>query len=169
MKRRFQSLPLAVALSLLAATGAAAATATATLAGPDGTTMGTVMVEDTGSGQALVTVTLEGVPTGAHAIHIHESGDCSAEGFTSAGGHWTGGHDHGVMAEAGPHAGDLPNIEVPESGMAKVAHFKPDVTVEAMLDEDGASFIVHAGADDYESQPSGDAGGRIACGVFEAE
>ncbi|WP_108261356.1 superoxide dismutase family protein [Mangrovicoccus ximenensis] len=152
----------------LAAAPVLAATATATLEGTDGSPMGTVTVEDTASGMAHVTVELENVPEGVHGIHIHETGDCSADDFTSAGGHLSGDADHGIMAGNGPHPGDLPNAHVPESGMLTVEVFQPDFAVEDMLmDEDGAAFIIHSGADDYESQPSGDAGSRIACGVFE--
>ncbi|MBE9635832.1 superoxide dismutase family protein [Salipiger mangrovisoli] len=161
---------LATALLGLAAAPALAATATAQLSGTDGSDIGSVTVTDTPSGMAHVTAKLQGLPEGAHGIHIHETGDCSASDFTSAGGHLAGDAEHGVMAENGPHPGDLPNAHVAPDGALEVEAFLPDLDVaEMLLDEDGSAFIVHSGPDDYESQPSGDAGSRLACGVFEAQ
>ncbi|ANT59106.1 superoxide dismutase [Salipiger sp. CCB-MM3] len=161
---------LATALVTLAAAPVAAATATAQLSGTDGSAIGTVTVTDTPSGMAHATVELQGLPEGVHGIHIHETGDCSASDFTSAGGHLAGDAEHGVMVEGGPHPGDLPNAHVPADGAVTVEAFLPDFDVESlMMDDDGSAFIVHAGPDDYESQPSGDAGSRLACGVFEAD
>ena len=163
-------LPLIAALSVLPAGAFAAAHAdmtpmTAAISGPDGAA-GTVTVTPTESGAALVQIDLSGLPAGQHAIHVHETGDCSAAEFTSAGGHLADGHDHGVMAANGPHPGDIPNITVSEDGTAKMEFFNAMLTPELMNDEDGSAFIVHAGTDDYASQPSGAAGDRIACGVF---
>lgn len=164
-----KTIALATTLFGLAAAPAMAATVTARLAGTDGSDIGTVTVTDTPSGMAHATVELQGLPEGAHGIHIHETGDCSASDFTSAGGHLAGDAAHGVMAEDGPHPGDLPNAHVPASGALTVEAFLPEFSVEElMMDDDGSAFIVHAGPDDYESQPSGDAGSRLACGVFEA-
>lgn len=163
---------LIAALSALPATAFAAAHAemtpmTANVSGPDGTSHGTVTVTPTESGQALVRIDLSGLPAGDHAIHVHETGDCSAADFTSAGGHLADGHDHGVMAANGPHPGDIPNVTVAEDGTATMEFFNAMLTPDLMMDDDGAAFIVHAGTDDYSSQPAGDAGDRIACGVFE--
>lgn len=133
----------------------------------DGSSLGDVRVEETASGQVLVSIALEGLPAGPHGVHIHEIGDCSAEDFSSAEGHLAGGAEHGVMVEGGPHPGDLPNISVGEDGTATFDVFKADLTFDLMDDADGAAFIVHDGPDDYVSQPSGDAGDRIACGTFE--
>ncbi len=154
----------------LAAGGAAAeahsAAMTAQVSGPDGIA-GTVDLTPTASGTMIVAVDLTAVPSGTRGIHIHETGDCSADDFSSAGGHLAGDADHGVLVEDGPHPGDLPNAEVGADGALKVTHFNADLTEDMINDDDGAAFIVHSGADDYESQPSGDAGSRIACGVFE--
>ena len=163
---------LIAALAALPAGAFAAAHAemtpmTASLAGPDGTAHGTVTVTPTESGTARVQIDLTGVPAGEHAIHVHETGDCSAADFTSAGGHLADGHDHGVMSANGPHPGDLPNITVAEDGTASMEFFNAMLTPDLMADEDGSAFIIHAGTDDYASQPAGDAGDRIACGVFE--
>lgn len=165
-----KTIALAATLLGLAATQASAATMTAQLAGTDGSDIGTVTVTDTPSGMAHATVELQGLPEGVHGIHIHETGDCSAGDFTSAGGHLAAASDHGVMVDGGPHPGDLPNAHVPADGAVTVEAFLPAFSVEElMMDDDGSAFIVHAGPDDYESQPSGDAGSRLACGVFEAE
>lgn len=165
-----KTIALATTLLGFAAAPAMAATVTANLTGTDGSEIGTVTVTDTPSGMAHATVELQGLPEGVHGIHIHETGDCSASDFTSAGGHLAAGAEHGVMVEGGPHPGDLPNAHVPADGAVTVEAFLPAVSVEElMMDDDGSAFIVHAGADDYESQPSGDAGSRLACGVFEGK
>lgn len=140
---------------------------TAEVSGADNDISGSVDIQPTASGVMMVTIDLSGVPAGEHGVHIHETGDCSAADFKSAGGHLAGDAKHGVMVEGGPHPGDLPNATVGEDGMLKVSHFNERLTAEQLSDEDGAAFIVHSGADDYESQPSGAAGSRIACGVFE--
>lgn len=134
----------------------------------DGNQVGTVTINETLSGTPLVIVALSGLPTGAHGIHLHQTGDCSADDFTSAGGHIAGDAEHGVFAQNGPHPGDLPNGVVDDAGNLNVEYFQPDLEIENhIFDDDGSAFVVHAGADDYMSQPAGDSGDRIACGVFE--
>lgn len=155
-----------IAIVALGASAAVADTTEATVKDTTGEELGTVSVADTASGKAHILISLTGLPEGVHGVHIHETGDCSAEDFTSAGGHLAGGKDHGVMAENGPHTGDLPNVSVQTPGTVQVEYFSGDLTVADMMDEDGAAFVVHAGSDDYESQPSGEAGDRIACGEF---
>jgi Cu-Zn family superoxide dismutase len=141
--------------------------ATADVSGGDGAISGTVMLYDAPEG-ALAKVELSGVPEGVHGIHLHETGDCSASDFTSAGGHIAGDREHGFLVEGGPHPGDMPNVTVGSDGGLTVDAFLPHLDLDGMIgDEDGAAFILHAGADDYTSQPSGDAGSRLACGVFE--
>lgn len=136
----------------------------------DGTSHGTVTVQPTASGVSVVTLELENLPQGVVAVHLHETGACEGPDFKSAGGHLAmDGENHGVMAEGGPHVGDLPNLHVAEGGTAMVEHFVADLTPEVLDDEDGTGFIIHAKADDYESQPAGDAGDRIACGVLTRE
>nr|WP_207208102.1 superoxide dismutase family protein [Salipiger sp. IMCC34102] len=127
---------------------------------------GSVTVTEETSGVFVVTVDLEGVPEGVHGIHLHETGDCSADDYSSAGGHLADGREHGVKVEGGPHPGDLPNATVGADGVLSVTHFNTFLTTEMMADEDGTGFIVHSDPDDYESQPSGDAGSRIACAVL---
>ena len=132
----------------------------------DGTEVGTVYIRAQPSGTALISIALTGIPEGAHGIHIHETGECSGD-FTSAGGHLAGDAQHGIAVEGGPHPGDLPNAIVGPDGAIDADVFNDRLTMAMLFDDDGSAFIVHAGPDDYESQPSGDAGSRIACGVLE--
>ncbi len=134
----------------------------------DGTEIGTVTINATESGMPMLIVAISGVPEGTHGIHLHETGDCSADDFTSAGGHIAGDAQHGVFVSGGPHPGDLPNAIAGSDGDVNIEIFNPLLDVDEMIfDEDSAAFVIHADADDYMSQPSGDAGDRIACGVFE--
>ncbi|KGJ12942.1 superoxide dismutase family protein [Paracoccus sanguinis] len=151
-------------------TEAAAATqqAAATLKGADGAEMGSVTLSDTPSGSLHVILHLAKLPDGPHAIHIHETGKCEVPDFKSAGGHLAGGKQHGALHPEGMHAGDLPNIDSAGGGPINQEFFLEGVKLADVMDADGGSFIVHADADDYVSQPAGNAGDRIACGVFEA-
>ena len=137
-----------------------------------GKKIGTVEFRATPSGIALITTAITGVAKGVHGFHIHETGTCTAPDFKSAGGHLTGGKAHGVLDAGGPHAGDLPNVHVQADGVVAVEEFAPALKLGsdgegALFDKDGSAVILHSGADDYKSQPSGDAGSRIACGVIE--
>lgn len=110
-------------------------------------------------------------PNSAHAFHFHEIGDCSAADASSAGGHFNPtGSVHGRVGAGPHHAGDMDNIVANADGVAKIDVHDSDVSLRrgAPNDISGRSVIVHAGADDYTSQPSGNAGARLACGVIEA-
>ncbi len=151
----------------LAASALHAAEVTADVEDRDGNMLGSVVVQDTPSGLALATLTLNSLPEGIHAVHLHESGDCSASDFKSAGGHVAGDRDHGILVEGGPHPGDMPNLTIKTDGVGEIEVFLPFLNVsEDLLDEDGSAFVMHDGVDDYESQSAGDAGDRIACGEF---
>lgn len=170
MEDDMKTFATAALTAVLAAAAAQAAEVTAEVHDRDGNSLGAVRVTDTPSGVALATVTLNNLPVGTLAMHLHETGDCSADDFTSAGEHIAGDRQHGVLADGGPHPGDMPNLTVREDGIAEVEVFLPLIDVERdLLDEDGAAFIVHDGMDDYESQPAGDSGDRIACGEFVAQ
>ncbi|RVV97687.1 superoxide dismutase family protein [Mesobaculum littorinae] len=163
-------LALAPALALPLALPAAAQdmnTATAALMNTEGEEIGTATLEETASGLTHVTIEAEGISEGIHGVHIHETGDCGDGDFSAAGGHLAGDMEHGLV-EGGPHPGDLPNAHVQSDGVLAMEAFKSDLDWDMLMDDDGAAFVIHAGADDYESQPSGDAGDRVACGVFEA-
>jgi len=127
------------------------------------------MLRETPNG-VLVYASFTGLPPGSHAFHFHETGQCEPP-FKSAGGHFNpDGSAHGFLVEEGPHAGDMPNIHVPTSGELAIENLSGVRALEPdLLDDDGAAFIVHRGADDYTSQPSGAAGPRIACGVIEPQ
>lgn len=105
---------------------------------------------------------------GRHGFHIHENGDCSAPDATSAGGHFnpTGETHAGPMAEK-RHVGDLGNLETSESGSAMYVRVDEHISFDGMKSIIGKSVIVHAKADDLQSQPTGAAGPRLACGVIE--
>lgn len=143
--------------------------AVAELKTPTGASAGVARVKQKDGGlQVIVVVT--GVSPGPHGVHVHTTGKCEAPGFTTAGGHWNpSGHQHGSENPAGPHAGDLPNLIAGADGKGTLTFMLPGGTFEGLLDEDGAAFVVHAAADDLKTDPSGNSGGRIACGVFAAD
>jgi Cu-Zn family superoxide dismutase len=110
-------------------------------------------------------------PGSTHAIHIHDKGDCSAADASSAGGHFNPtGQAHGKVDSAAHHAGDMNNLVAAADGVARVdLHASgPTLGTGAATDAIGRALIVHAAADDYTSQPSGNAGARVACGVITA-
>jgi Cu-Zn family superoxide dismutase len=133
--------------------------------------VGEAVLRETAHG-VLVTATLRGLPPGEHGFHVHERGTCEPP-FESAGAHFNPtGRAHGFEDADGPHAGDLPNLIVPESGEVRVEMLAPELSLEegrrgSIVDRDGAALVVHAGPDDYSSDPAGNAGGRIACGIVE--
>jgi Cu-Zn family superoxide dismutase len=122
--------------------------------------------------QITVQVTLEQLPPGVHALHIHENGDCSAGDGTSAGGHWNPtGQDHGKWGEAPYHLGDVGNVTVGEDGTGSLTLGTDLWTMGGGADTDvlGKSVILHAGPDDFTTQPTGGAGARLACGVIKTK
>lgn len=136
-----------------------------------GKEVGTVALKQTPSG-VLVTAHVMGVAPGEHGFHFHQKGTCEAsEKFTTAGGHFNPNeHQHGLMVEGGPHGGDMPNQYADASGMMMTQVLNTGISLDkdapnSIWDEDGTALVIHAKADDYKSQPSGDAGGRVACAV----
>jgi superoxide dismutase, Cu-Zn family len=158
-------------LLALAAVPAAAQSAKATLKNAEGKDVGTAALTQTPAG-VLISLSVKGLPPGERAFHIHGVGKCEPP-FTSAGPHFNpGGKKHGLMAADGHHAGDLPNLHVPASGELAVEVLNAGVTLEqgkpgSLLGGQGTALVVHAGKDDYKTDPAGDAGGRIACGLIE--
>lgn len=147
------------------------ASASATLAPQAG---GTIQgeVRFTGNGEGVTIMAhIEGAPPGPHGLHVHETGDCSAADFTSAGGHFNPTDaPHGAPTDMERHAGDLGNVQVGGDGSAHV-----EMTSDMLSVGDGANSVVgravilHEKADDFVTQPTGAAGGRIACGVVELQ
>ncbi len=141
-------------------------TAKAALKDAKGQPVGDVTLEQTPHG-VLIKGTLSNLPAGTHAIHIHETGKCEGPEFKTAGGHFNPGKKtHGMMSPGGKHEGDLPNITTTPDGKAQFEFFANEgLTVQSLMDADGSAIVVHAQADDYKTDPAGNAGGRIACGV----
>lgn len=118
-------------------------------------------------------VQAEKLTPGVHGIHIHENGQCDPPDFKSAGGHFNPiNHQHGFNNEKGFHNGDLPNIEVSNDGTIDVELVTSVVTLKkgeanSLLKKKGTSIVIHADADDYVTDPAGNSGARIACGVIK--
>jgi Cu-Zn family superoxide dismutase len=146
---------------------AAGPTVSAPMRDITGRDLGTLTLAESAGG-ITVAGTLRGLSPGLHAIHLHTTGRCEPP-FRSAGGHWNPtSRQHGTRNPQGPHVGDLPNVMAGRDSVADVQVTTPGGTLRgenALLDGDGATVIVHAGADDYRTESSGNSGRRIACGV----
>lgn len=137
-------------------------------AGGDGKAMGSVTAADSPDGLVL-TLAGSGMPGGVHGIHLHSVGKCEGPKFESAGSHWNPDSKmHGKKNPQGPHQGDLPNISVGPDGAATDKLTAAGVTLASLQDADGTALVVHAVADDYKTDPSGNSGDRIACTVVAA-
>lgn len=167
MRTLWQAMCVGGALLALVGWSDHAAAATAEMKDAEGKTVGTVELKEVPSG-VLLHAEFEGLMPGTHAFHIHAVGKCEPP-FTSAGGHYNPDDaKHGLLAENGPHVGDMPNIHVPDSGMLEIEVFNNRLALDdALFDGDGAAIVIHEGPDDYETDPAGAAGPRIACGVIQ--
>ncbi len=144
--------------------------ARAALVGADQAEHGEVIVAQ-GENGLLVNIMAKGMAPGPHGVHIHETGKCEGPDFKSAGGHWNpGAKQHGFDNPQGAHAGDFFNLDIGADGTgaleATISGAKLRDGDNALLDADGAAFVVHEGPDDLKTDPSGESGGRLACGVF---
>lgn len=137
-----------------------------------GRRVGDARFDDAGTaGVVRVRLNATGLPPGTYAAHVHAVGRCDAPDFTSAGAHWNPrGRQHGRENPAGAHVGDLPNIVVRADGRGSIdaqmdaASLRGDAN--PLFDADGSALLIHAAADDYRTDPSGNSGARIACGVI---
>ena len=136
----------------------------------DGRELGRVRLLETTSG-VLVRIKLKGLTPGVHGLHIHESGKCEGD-FESAGAIFNPlGAKHGYLNDEGPMVGDLPNLIIPASGEVEVEFLSPFATLskdaeDTLIDNNGSALILFEQADDYRSDPLGNTGGRLACGVI---
>lgn len=170
-------------ISLMACQGAPDSSAVSYAESPAGTVLAQAALDFPGldanasatinasDGSASITITANGLSEDNRGFHLHETGACEAPDFKSAGGHLNPlGKAHGSKSDGGSHVGDLPNLETGSDGTARLT-YTIDGTLEDieawLFDEDGTAVVIHEGADDYLTDPSGAAGARIACGVLQ--
>ena len=141
-----------------------------TLLFANGTPAGTVQLLSSGQ-TVTVAVAAVGMSPGEHGFHLHTTGKCTAPDFTSAGGHLNPGNNtHGSMSPGGQHLGDMPNLTIAANGTGRAeVQLQGNATdvLADIFDADGTAVVVHEGPDDYRTDPAGDAGSRIACGVMK--
>ncbi len=147
-----------------------ARTARVELRNAQGAVVGRATLNDASQGVAI-SLEVENLPPGLHGIHIHAVGQCDSPDFASAGGHFNPeGKKHGLKNPEGPHAGDLPNLTVGADGRARTTMTAPRVTLgpgpNSVFQPAGTALVIHAGPDDEVTDPAGNSGGRIACGVI---
>jgi len=145
-------------------------TAQAELRDANGQTVGTATFTEVSGGVRFVVET-RGLPPGQHGVHVHDVGVCDPPGFTTAGPHFNPGQkEHGMLNPKGPHAGDLPNLTVGTDGAGRLETFSERLTLAAgpnsVFDANGSALVVHAAPDDFKTDPTGNSGNRIACGVI---
>jgi Cu-Zn family superoxide dismutase len=150
--------------------GAHGARGTAAMHDGSGRSVGALDLTQTTAGVRIVGE-LTGLPAGTHGIHFHQVGRCDGPDFASAGPHFNPyARHHGLENPDGPHAGDMPNLVIPAGGAVSVDMVSPRVTLDdgttTVFDADGTALVIHAAADDQRTDPSGNSGARIACGVI---
>jgi Cu-Zn family superoxide dismutase len=159
-----------VTMLTMFASSAYAQTAMSDLKDVEGKTVGNATLTQLPQG-VLIALSVTGVPAGEHAFHVHEVGRCEPP-FTTAGAHFNPNRKkHGMMSPEGEHAGDMPNLHIPAGGVLTVEVVNTAVTLDkgkpnSLLDGNGTTLVIHAAKDDYKTDPAGESGGRIACGVI---
>lgn len=138
------------------------------LISPGGNVLGTVKASDSPAGASLQ-IDARGLQPGIHGFHVHAVGKCEGPTFASAGPHWNPGNmKHGAQSPQGPHRGDLKNVTVGDDGLLQTTVALDGATLAELRDSDGAALVLHMNPDDYKTDPSGNSGDRIACGVISA-
>lgn len=160
------------ALLLMSTSVASAQTpgATASIKTPGGEVVGQATFS-AASGGVLLKAEVRNLPPGDHGIHVHAVGKCDAPDFMTAAGHFNPhGKKHGLQSAEGAHAGDMPNLKVGPNGSGTFEFLLKDVTLDSgagsLFGPDGTALVIHAGPDDEKSDPAGNSGARIACGVI---
>lgn len=165
------ALPFLLALAVPLAAAAAAPSASASLKDAEGKELGTATLKQV-KGGVSVHVVVTGLTPGKHGIHVHGAGKCEPPDFKSAGGHFNPGEKHhGLSNPEGPHVGDMPNLVVGKNGKAAATFTVKGATLGegpgSLFGPEGTALVIHADADDQKTDPAGNSGARIACGVIE--
>jgi superoxide dismutase, Cu-Zn family len=162
---------LVAILAALPLAAAATPSASAVLKNADGKEVAKAMLAPA-KGGVRVRVVAQGLSPGKHGMHLHAAGKCEPPDFKTAGGHFNpGGKQHGLHNPEGAHAGDLPNLVVGKNGRGKGTFLARGATLGegegSLLSPEGSALVIHAEPDDEKSDPAGNSGARIACGVVE--